>query len=651
MIADKYRPDIDGLRAVAVLSVLLFHLDVSAFSGGFVGVDVFFVISGYLITGLIKAEYDSTKKFNFFRFYVRRFRRIFPALFVAAILCLIPAFLLFGSTLFSEFFASLIASLTSVSNIYFWSKVSYFDTSAEMKPLLHTWSLSVEEQYYLIAPAFGLIALRAGPIKAPLLIACVGIASLWANIAFPSLRMQYDMPSTIFYLMPFRVFEFAIGALLVWVPRKSEPHARDEILLPVALAMIAIAVFGYSEKMVFPSYYALLPCGGAALAIYSGRAAFAGNLLRNPLAVGIGLISYSLYLVHWPFIVFYRYATDHVLSTAEKLGLFAVSVAAAYLLYRLVEQRFRYSSAPVHFKLYYVPAFAAGIGIFIAAVIWSSGRWTAGYPENVARQLTAERREEITQFTHHLKGQIDRDFPPGRSQRFLVVGDSMAGDFINLLNGSGYIERFDVRSFPMEFPCPPSIPIKMSVLETEIPKSAISCAARLKQFDSALNEGHPTDVILAFKWQNWHLTDLEKGIRYLKSRGVNSLAIVGLKTISIDGQKFLTRNAWRENIQSIYVPPSADAQRINDSLKAISDRTGATFYDPLDLICPKQICDISSAQRDVFYYDDSHLTIDGTSHFAPIFGKAWGKKLFGPLSSEDSQSIEQSTDMTPGRKN
>ncbi len=629
------------MRAVAVLSVLLFHLDVPSFSGGFVGVDIFFVISGYLITGLIKTEYDSTKKFNFFRFYVRRFRRIFPALFVTTLLCLIPAFLLFSPTLFSEFCGSLIASLASVSNIYFWSQVSYFDTNAHMKPLLHTWSLSVEEQYYLIAPAFGLIALRTGPILAPFLIACAGVVSLWANVAFPSLRIQYDMPSTIFYLMPFRVFEFAIGALLVWVPRKSKPDASDEILLPLGLAMIAVAVFAYTDKMVFPSYYALLPCGGAALAIYSGRAVFAGNLLRNPLAVGIGLISYSLYLVHWPFIVFYRYATNDALAMGEKLGISGLSVVAAYLLYRFVEQRFRYSRGPVNYRSYYIPAIAAVIAIFTAAVIWSSGGWTVGYPENVARQLTAERQEQVMTFTHRLKGQIDRDFTAGRFPRFLVVGDSMAGDFINLLNGAGYIERFDVRSFQLEFPCPPTVPTELSVLEAEIPKSAAICTAVLKRFDSVLRERRPTNVILASKWQEWHLRDLEKGIQYLKGLGVKSVAIIGLKTISVEGRKFLTRNAWRENIQSIHVPPDADAVRINEILKAISDRTGATFYDPLDLICPKKVCDISTAQKDIFYYDNSHLTIDGASHFAPIFGDAWGEKIFGPLSADAAQSLDK----------
>lgn len=644
MIASKYRPDIDGLRSVAVLSVLFYHLDISAFSGGFVGVDVFFVISGYLITGLIKSEYDNTKKFNFFRFYVRRFRRIFPALIVTCLLCLPAAFFLFSPALFSDFFGSLIASLASVSNIYFWSQVSYFDTNAHMKPLLHTWSLSVEEQYYLIAPAFGLMALRAGPIIAPFLIACAGIASLWVNVAFPGMLTQYDMPSTIFYLMPFRVFEFAIGALLVWVPRKRSPNTSDEILLLVGLAMIAAAVFGYTNKMIFPSYYALLPCGGAALSIYSGRAVFAGNLLRNPLAVGIGLISYSLYLVHWPFIVFYRYAFSDVLSAGEKIGLSAASVAAAYLMYRFVEQRFRYSSGPISYNRYYASAIAAGITILIGAAAFASGGWRGDYPENVARQLN-ERREEVIKFTHHLKGEIDRDFPVGRSPRFLVIGDSMAGDIINVLNAGGYIERFDVRSFDLTYPCPATAMTPLSEMQSSIPKSAIACAERLKQLDRALDQRRPTNVILAPWWRDWELKDLEAGIQYLKNKGVNSIAIVGLKTISVDGRKFLARNAWRENVKSIRVPPYEEAVRINGVLKSISEKAGATFLDPLNLVCPENVCDIITTEKDVFYLDDIHFTKEGVSHFAPIFGNAWAEKIFGALSANATQS----TDMKPSR--
>jgi len=176
----KYRPDIDGLRAIAVGSVVLYHLDESLVSGGFVGVDIFFVISGYLITKLIIGELESTDRFSFKNFYVRRVRRLFPALFVTALACLITSCFLFSPAHLIELGKSLIASIFSVSNIFFWSVAGYFDSDSTLKPLLHTWSLSVEEQFYLLWPAtlVGLYSLKR-PRLIPVFIIVVGSVS-WA---------------------------------------------------------------------------------------------------------------------------------------------------------------------------------------------------------------------------------------------------------------------------------------------------------------------------------------------------------------------------------------------------------------------------------------------------------------------------------------
>ncbi|RTL54730.1 MAG: acyltransferase [Bradyrhizobiaceae bacterium] len=633
MTAREYRPDIDGLRAVAVLCVLFYHLDIAAFRGGFNGVDVFLVISGYLITGLIKSEYQSTGKFNFIRFYVRRFKRIFPALFVTGLLSLVAAFFLFTPALFSEFCGSFVAALVSVSNIYFWSLVSYFNTSAHMKPLLHTWSLGVEEQYYLIAPAFGLIALRAGPILAPLLIAAAGVASLALNIGLPHMRTQYDVPSTIFYLMPFRIFEFVIGALLCWLPQRDRPHRADELFLPLGLCMIGVAAVFYSDKLLFPSYYALLPCGGAALAIYSGRANVSGGLLRNPLAVGTGLISYSLYLVHWPIIVFYRYTTNDTLTFAAKIAISTASVAVAYLMFRFIEKPFRYSSAPFNYGFRHSAAIVVGLAVFVAAAGWSFGGWTAGYPENVVRQLNAEQAARTDTFTHHLMRELDRDFPDSQSPRILIVGDSMSGDFLNLMDRAGYLDKSRTRLFTMNSPCPPFVTIGRNVLEREIHPSPSDCEKKIELLDTVLRQSKPARIIFALLWQDWQIDEVEKAVLDAQIRGID-VSIIGLKTISVSGQQFLATNARREDFRSIRVPPKITALKINASLAAIAQKTNAAFYDPLKLICPGNVCDISNDRKDVFYFDDSHLTEDGVAHFAPIFGREWGAKIFGSLTAE-----------------
>jgi peptidoglycan/LPS O-acetylase OafA/YrhL len=356
MDVTKYRPDIDGLRAIAVISVLLFHLGFESFGGGFVGVDVFFVISGYLITGLIRDEVLQSNTFSYRNFYIRRARRLFPAFIFTLIVCLVCAFLLFAPSHFERFAHSSIFSVLSLSNFYFWSESGYFDTDSIFKPLLHFWSLSVEEQFYLIWPVVLVtLMLKAREYGAPLFLFLIGTISLWLNIIFePGIEMHFDLfptilskwfsdgPTTIFYLIPFRVFEFAMGAMMVWATqfplRKS---FLLQVIVLIGLALIIWPILTFTEETVFPSVNALIPCIGTVLVIYASTSSLSMVLLGNPLASGIGKISYSLYLIHWPIFVFYRYYKFDVLNRTEELFVIAISFVAAAFMYRYVEQPYR----------------------------------------------------------------------------------------------------------------------------------------------------------------------------------------------------------------------------------------------------------------------------------------------------------------------
>jgi len=225
-----YQPHIDGLRAIAVLSVLIFHLNESWLPGGFVGVDIFFVISGYLITKLIIREIDQSGGFSFKGFYVRRVRRLFPAMAATFALSLVAAYFILSPAHVIEFAKSLISAIFSVSNIYFWNTAGYFDSDSSFKPLLHTWSLAVEEQFYLIWPLLLFLIYRCLG-KAALIVAVIAISllSLALNLAVfenraeimtwwnASFDRELDLDATAFYLLPFRVFELGIGAGLVFV--------------------------------------------------------------------------------------------------------------------------------------------------------------------------------------------------------------------------------------------------------------------------------------------------------------------------------------------------------------------------------------------------------------------------------------------------
>ena len=399
-----YRADIDGLRGIAVLSVLLYHLDVTAIGGGYVGVDIFFVISGFLITRLIRAEVLNSSRFSFANFYLRRARRLLPAFFFTLTLCFGVAFFLFPPPLMEQFSGSLVHSVISLANFHFWGQSGYFDSAALYKPLLHIWSLSVEEQFYLLWPLLLVFLLLKTPRRAVPAALVLGFGiSLYLNFIFADGRVALltdyfpaaagwfgNGPSTIFYLMPFRIFEFAAGALLVWI---IEYQPRNKLMLePLMLAglvLTAYPLFTYTEKTLFPSYNALLPCLGAALLIYSGQSRHAGSLLRTPILVEIGRISYSLYLFHWPLIVFYKYYIYDFdpLSIPERLAIGAVSILAAKLMVTFVEQPFRKSTGEgqkVPTRTFLAGHAALGIVLMLlAAGAWRQEGWAWRMPNSI----------------------------------------------------------------------------------------------------------------------------------------------------------------------------------------------------------------------------------------------------------------------------
>ncbi|MBL8549148.1 MAG: acyltransferase [Hyphomonadaceae bacterium] len=330
-----YRRDIDGLRAVAVLPVVLFHAGLQGMSGGFVGVDVFFVISGYLITQIIAREVEEGR-FTILGFYDRRVRRIFPALFAMIAVALPLGYVLLFPQDFKNFAQSVAASAFFGSNVIFLLQGGYFGESANVKPLLHTWSLAVEEQFYIFFPP--LIALLARfRLNTVLVIAGICAASFAASLLTAG-------SSEGFYLTQYRVWELGLGALLALgaAPKLSQAMAREAASF-AGLAMILAAVFLYDETTPFPGLAALPPCLGAALIIHAGASGptMIGRLLGAAPLVFVGLISYSLYLWHWPVIVFSRYASTTPTSPLEIAAIVGVSILLATLSWRFIERPFR----------------------------------------------------------------------------------------------------------------------------------------------------------------------------------------------------------------------------------------------------------------------------------------------------------------------
>lgn len=344
VLNQRYFPEIDGLRAIAVLLVILNHLAIPGFaagSGGFIGVDIFFVISGFLITGILNRDVEQ-QRLSLSKFFWRRFRRLYPALAVTVFFTFWVGAAILTPAALQELGLSVLAGLGAVSNIFFWLKSGYFDVAATFKPLLHTWSLGVEEQFYLLWSAiFALVFWgRSSRFKVGAIVVS-GVFSLTLNLCYLS------SPSAMYYLMPFRMYEFVLGALLNWVLpywRPSKYWSQFVALVGASLIYASIRLIG--PQTIFPSYVALLPCLGAGLLILSvGSAALIARLLRSEPLRQIGLVSYSLYLVHWPILVFVKILGGDV-SRGQKIITLLAILVSGFLLSKLVEQPLRYKSWP-----------------------------------------------------------------------------------------------------------------------------------------------------------------------------------------------------------------------------------------------------------------------------------------------------------------
>jgi peptidoglycan/LPS O-acetylase OafA/YrhL len=360
-----YRPEIDGVRAIAVLGVLLFHAGFPTFLGGYAGVDVFFVISGYLITRSILAGIDAGR-FSYVGFFVNRVRRLSPAFLTMVAVSLAVGALLFSPPYMKKLAEAAIVSVLCVSNIYFWSEADYWDIESTFKPLLHTWSLSVEEQFYFVWPPLLLIASRANNkrIARAALVMTVGLTSL---LFVATLSLHH--PRATFYWMPWRAFEFMIGAAVIRLEVIAPPRDRlwPEVMAAGGLAMILVPFLAYGEHTPFPFPGALLPCIGTALLIWAGGSCLTSKLWANRPMIWTGRISYSLYLVHWPLIIYYNYWRFAPPTEFERIVLVIASFALAVPLNAFVENRFKRSRAPDRSSDPRFLCISAAVGIGIVA--------------------------------------------------------------------------------------------------------------------------------------------------------------------------------------------------------------------------------------------------------------------------------------------
>ncbi len=435
----SYRPEIDGLRAIAVLPVLFFHAGLG-FSGGFVGVDVFFVISGFLIGSLILAEVESGT-FRMMNFWERRVRRLFPALAAMVIACLIVGWVLLVPEHFADFGQSVIAQPLLGANFYFWRQTGYFEVASEFQPLLHTWSLAVEEQFYLLFPPIFLLLMRWGRR-----VTIAGVLVFIAGSLAWSIYGTINYPAFSFFLIPSRIWELDIGVLLALLPkRKLFLPIIDEIISWAGMLLILGSVFLFDINTSFPGWTALAPCLGTAMVIYgnSVRLTSLGKVLKQKALVFIGKISYSLYLIHWPVIVFLKYAMIRELPSSWLGGSLVFSFFLAWLSWRFVETPFREKRAfPVRRRLFVFSGALSAVIVITGAFLYKS----SGVPSRFPPEISKYKKEKqpvpgmigVREFVK--TGEIftiGAEGKPGLPPQMMMWGDSHGMSIIPVLDAMG----------------------------------------------------------------------------------------------------------------------------------------------------------------------------------------------------------------------
>jgi peptidoglycan/LPS O-acetylase OafA/YrhL len=606
----SYRPDIDGLRTIAVLAVVLFHADISLFKGGFVGVDIFFVISGFLITRILSQEIAQNHRIDFPRFYIRRARRLLPALLFTLTSTTVAALSILSSQALQSYGASLLHSMLSVSNIFFFSESGYFDTDSHLKPLLHTWSLAVEEQFYIFWPLLLLPLInRRTPGKA--LILLVGALSL--------ISAQFAIsahPSAVFFLMPFRIFEFSIGAALVWLPARNKPSLIvDNSLLFAGLALLAYSIFFFDQNTAFPGVSALAPCLGTALCIYAKNPAFGGRLINNRPIVTIGLISYSLYLVHWPIVVFYKLLlpTPELLRH-DKISIVALSIVLAALMYLLVEKPFRkQKTSNVRFL---VTTLILSVSLcYTGASMWANNGWSwrpwisKVVLSNERIKIGMDKRFDGRRTECTAKGWTTCDIPEPGKTNALIIGDSHAADALNAFQA-----LYPKQSFSMleQGGCPPYADIE-SITPPTHPDREKCKALNVKRFDlDYLKQYNYIVINVLFGW--YTPEHLKTYIDYLHSHGIQKVIVVGGYIVL---NKSLPEILNEHGYSNAAVEPwVVDNRDIEGRIRKYAEDDGYLFLSKRDTFCNIDGCKYFDEHGVPFTYDQHHLSFEFSSKIA-----------------------------------
>ena len=572
-----YRPDIDGLRAVAVLAVVLYHYGAAWLPGGFTGVDIFFVISGYLITAILRREIHAGH-FSVLRFYDRRLRRILPALAVVLISTALAGWFILMPSDYAELGASGAYAMVGLGNLHFFWNTGYFDAAAQMQPLLHTWSLGVEEQFYVVWP-LALVAI-ATTVKRERIRLSLIAALVLAGYAYAAILVPAD-PMAAFYLPHPRAWELGVGAIVAFAPPVRH-SALSEAMSLAGTGLIAWSLLALSSSMPFPGLAATYACVGAALLVWPKMPTAVGKIMSLRPFVAIGLISYSLYLWHWPLLVLFRhFAMSQMPSVAEASVLVIASVTLAYLTWRFVEAPFR--------QIRLAPAITvttAVAAIAMLAVASSSIHLLGGLPQRLQPKDRA-----IAAYIGYQRPSVngpcvisassptpDCALSPAPSRKVLLFGDSLAGALtqalyegfpdVSWVAATSYGCRPVLQSVGYHPPC---IELVNRVMNDVIPVAGFA------------------DIIVTAQWKNGQLEQLPETVDYLQ-RFADRVWVIGPPVdYLVPLPDFLASKSLLRRYRDIAaIENYEDVRRVDLAARDLA--AAGTYLSILDIVCPQGRC-------------------------------------------------------------
>ena len=639
-----YRRDIDGLRAIAVIAVVLFHFGIPGFSGGFVGVDIFFVISGFLITSIIWNQRQAGC-FSFVDFWARRARRILPALFVMIIVVLAVGWFLLAPKDYEELGRSVRYQVMFVSNLLFMRQEGYFDVASDLKPLLHTWSLAVEEQFYIVFPL--LLTVLSSRLKH------------WRLALFGVLLVSFGLsvwavahhPEKAFFLLPMRAWELLAGAMLSVAPRgnwRLTPMGAQIVSLG-GLGLILLAVFCYDKSTPFPGAAALLPTLGVVALIWSNghRQTLVGGLLGSRVLVGLGLISYSWYLWHWPVFVFSSYASVDEPGLFDISGLILLSLVLGYLSWRFVETPFRERRLLAGRRQILL---AAGVGVLVLGLAGQALRWTNGLPWRLPDQALQyakgkEWRPELMRCLANDKTPDDKLFchygtQASTASKALVWGDSHATALIPVFNDGAQKHGVSV----ILASSPGCIPVEGLEFDQ-------TCARFNRRVEQALKPQSVGDVVLVARWSLYLYGDAKGDLGHALRNSSGRYERASVEQRLAEGLRATVRKL-RDGGHRVWLVKEAPLQQFSPPYRlsrlamlhrptddvglAVTEHfkrqafisqlfaqiaaanSGVTVVDPAPALCDSSgLCRVELNGHSL-YTDDNHLSEIGARFVAPV---------------------------------